>query len=103
MLTLNKRIIDHKLKNYYKVEDKTKAAELIRTLPQIIQFFLKDIPDDIHLKKPSKENQELYNLLQKLPSYWLINKEIMRSQLLRTIENTESEDTLFEAYKSIIL
>ena len=101
MLTFNKRIIDHELKNYYKV-DKTEAAELITNLVQVLQYFIKDLPDDIHLKKPSKENQELYSLLQKIPSSWLVDKEAMRSDILKIIEITQSEDTLFKAYTAII-
>ena len=101
MLTFNKRIINYELKNYYKV-DKTEAAELITNLVQVLQYFIKDLPDDIHLKKPCKENQELYSLLQKIPSSWLVDKEAMRSDILKIIEITQSEDTLFKAYTSII-
>lgn len=101
MLTFNKRIINYELKNYYKV-DKTEAADVILGLVQVLQYFIKDLPDDIHLKKPSKENQELYSLLQKIPSSWLVDKEAMRSDILKIIEITQSEDTLFKAYTSII-
>lgn len=52
MLTFNKRIINYELKNYYKV-DKTEAADVILGLVQVLQYFIKDLPDDIHLKKPS--------------------------------------------------
>lgn len=101
MLTFNKRIINYELKNYYKV-DKTEASELITNLVQVLQYFIKDLPDDIHLKKPSKENQELYSLLQKIPGSWLVDKEAMRSDILKIIEITQSEDTLFKAYTAII-
>ena len=101
MLTLNKRIINYELKNYYKV-DKTEAADVIRGLVQVLQYFIKDLPDDIHLKKPSKENQELYSLLQKIPGSWLVDKEAMRSDILKIIEITQSEDTLFKAYTAIL-
>lgn len=53
------------------------------------------MPDDIHLKKPSKENQELYNLLQKLPSSWLVTKEASGSDdILKIVEVTESGEPL---------
>lgn len=102
MLTFNKRIINYELKNYYKV-DKTETADVIRGLVQVLQYFIKDLPDDIHLKKPSKENQELYNLLQKIPGSWLVDKEAMRSDLLKILQSTESEETLFNAYAAIII
>lgn len=102
MLTFNKRIIDHELKNYFQV-DKPQTKELILTLVQVLQYFIKDLPDDIHLKKPLEQNQELYTLLNKLPSSWLVDKETMRSHLMKLIDSTESEDTLFEAYKSLFL
>ena len=101
MLTFNKRIINYELKNYYNV-DKTEAADVIRGLVQVLQYFIKDLPDDIHLKKPSKENQELYSLLQKILSSWLVDKEAMRSDILKIIEITPSEDILFKAYTAII-
>lgn len=40
MLTFNKRIINYELENYYKV-DKTEAADVIRGLVQVLQYFIR--------------------------------------------------------------